>query len=192
MKILGDIPAKPLAFEDLLQIVAGRTPKFRAQLIKTARETGYLSDGVSLTAMSHQEKQTVEGRHWDLLASDQVYQKAEPLNLKLFLPRRVSVKAETARDAGGDGKVRIVLLEGRGLKVVVGAKAFSTLRDRHPEADWWFAQGEEYWKRPLILLERDGWQAGLLRGALASIPLELERNGSTSWESSVLKRHKGN
>ncbi len=191
MKILGEIPARPLSFEGLLQNIANRDSRFRARLIKTAFDTGYLSDGVSLTSLSRSEKQLIEGRHWDLLASDKTYQEANPLDLREFLPRVVSTRVEQARDAGGDGKIRLVLLEGDGLKAVAGAKAFYTLVERHPEADWWFAHGEDYWKLPLVLLERGGWEAGLLRGAIAPIPLELERNGCDSWEVTALRRRSG-
>jgi hypothetical protein len=184
IKVANSIPQKAKSFEELLKSILTKPSEMRCRLLKTAQETGFLSDDMLLTRLSNKERSSIEQKHWDALISDTEYAKATPMSLGDILPRRLTCEVERAKFVGGDEFNQLVSLRSGDLRVFVEAEAFLTLKERHPEAVWRFSSGE-YWKKPLVLLEGKGFLVGNLLGLLATVPIKIEyspQKNNRSWQ----------
>lgn len=171
MKIVGSIPKKAYSFPDLLQSLCKLPDEFRHPLFRTVRSSGYLSDGGFLSQMTFDEGKIIDKMHWDALVTDSAYSNSQRINLQTVLPKYLSQEVSQAKDAGGDGKNRVILMEGGGMQAFVEAGMFLTLLERHPNASWWFTT-KDYWRRCVVLLTKDGFFSGTLLGSIACVSLE--------------------
>lgn len=175
MRIIGTIPDKPETFEKLLQDLCKRQTTQSRQLLRTAQVFKFFSNDMLLTELTRQEQLQLDKLHWDALVTDSKYEQSSALDLRMILPKYLSRRVDEAKYAGGNETHQLVALLGKESKVFVEAKPFLTLLQRHPNAAWRFTYGEEYWKHPVVLLQRDGFQEGRLLGLLPVVPLRLEK-----------------
>jgi hypothetical protein len=179
MKVLGSIPRKGVSFEGMVQALARRPD--RNQCLKTAQHFQYFTNDQLLTKLSREEFERVHQLHWDALVTDSSYQEAKVFNLQQVLPATLSDKIKEARYVGGNEAHQIVLLRGgKHREVFVEARSVNTLLERHPNSDWFFAWGKEYWKKPVVVVSANGFFAGELLGLLPTIALPSDTRTTTS------------
>ncbi len=174
MRVSGNIPKKVLSFEGLLKQLLSIPESLRHRIFKTIFETGYMTDGQLLSRLTPTERDRVEQLHWDTIAADRGYASCLPVDLREILPLYVGEAISQAKYVGGDNSPHLVFLSSEEERRFVEARQFVTLQDRHPNAQWYFAGGKTGRKKPVVLLERDGFMEGTLLGALAVLPLEDE------------------
>lgn len=174
MTFSGVAARKALAFPELYQALCRLPEDVRRRALKTAAETGYLTDGSYLSRLSYKEKAEIDRRHWDALTVDPTYPAAAPFDIVKSLPPRLGPLIVAAREAGGDDDYRVVQLEGGGLQVLMESGLYHTLAARHPGSVWHFAHAAAYWNLPVVLLKGQGFFAGELLAAAAPVPVAID------------------
>lgn len=174
MKIVGGVPGWGHEFEDMVAKLA-KKPALYYKLLKTWRTTGYFTNNLLLSKLAFDEQKKIADLAKTAAKTSKVYVEAEPLDLLKILPKYVGVEVDKAAYIGrGVGDHCMLLLKGRNREVLVEHKLFKTLQKRHKTARWFFGTGEEYWSKPLLLLESSGLFGGELLGMLYPIPLGTE------------------
>lgn len=174
MKMKGTIPGRARGFSELLQGLLRQPSDSRNPLLKTSQDTRLFTDGVILFPPNKEEEAEVSKLHWDALAGDKEYQRAYPFPIHKLIPKYLGPDALSARHAGGTEEHDVVLVEGKDLEVLVEATPFLTLNSRYPNARWIFSAGEDYWQKPLVLIEKEGFSRGLFLGLIATVPVRRE------------------
>lgn len=169
MRVVGEIPAKGRSFEELLFRLGNYSRESHRKLLKTANSTGCLVDYDLITLMGGEERSEIAKQHIKLLSSGDAYVSTQELNLRQVLPTRLGAGVKTAEYAGRGKEYSLVLLKGGGVEHLVEARAFLTLRRRHPGALWRFARGSDSWKKPVVLLEDGGMDDGSFLGAVSPV-----------------------
>lgn len=178
MKIEGVIPKKGQSFDNLLHSLTHRAD--RNKCLKTAQSFHFYTNSQLLTKLSQDEWSKIHKLHWDYLMIDSSYRSETLFDIRTIAPKYLSDEIRSARYVGGNVKHQIVQLETKRRQVFVEAQPFITLFDRHPNANWYFSWGSDYWKKPVVLLRGQGFFAGELLGLLPTVPLQSEERTATS------------
>ncbi len=171
MKVNGTIPGSARTFEEILREVRASKVFFH-RILRTMHASGYLTDGVILSALAYEERRAVGKIHSSCSEGAAGYADAELIDVSSALPPYLGPAVETADYAGEGRSLSMVLLRGAGRESLIEARAFLTLLKRHPDAEWRFAKGRSYPTRPLVLLEPGGFRKGYFLGAVS--PLKIE------------------
>jgi hypothetical protein len=192
MKVLGHIPANARSLNLLILDCAHLNTYL--SLLKTWHQTRFFFNNFILSRLGGKEYElNILPRHRKTknVECDR-YEAAKAINLMAALPGEIGQEVETAQYAGMGNRFRLVLLKGAGLELLVEARSFSTVYDRHPEARWWFAAGEKHWLKPVVLLDNQGFVKNVVVGAIIPISFKDVEKAVTVTELEATAKLKQN
>lgn len=194
MLIKGSVGGKPLSFEELLQSFSKSSARNR--ILKTISTSGYYTNGVMLTRLLSKELELVSKLHFDALFTDSEYKQAKPLNVLQAIPKYLRVEVKVAKLINGNDKLKLVRLEGDGVKSYIEDGSFSSFYHRisqlmpgrclESDTSWWLSRKGG----PIVVMDTGSFFQGRLLGTVAQYPVEQKEEidfGKAMW-----KRHNKN
>lgn len=173
MKIEMDGFGKSKNFDEILSGIWNRPLADRYRLLKTVVTLGYITDGYLMSKTTSKEVDEIQKLHRKTISGSDSYKDAEPFDILNILPQKLGATVERISYVGKGSEYKLVLVtDGHGLDVLVEALACCTLLKRSPSALWLFSYGRNYWKKPIVLLESEGFLAGKLLGAISPVQIK--------------------
>ncbi len=165
MKVVGKIPGNGRSFEKMLEAIQSNA-NWYLKLLKTISSTKYFTNNVLVTKLTEEDAKLIAPiarKHAKTLSN------VVQLDFSTVLPKKLGSRVKSAEFAGKGKTYYLVLLRGEGREALVEMRSFLTLLERHPDAEWYFARGRNYWKKPILLLDNDGFFKGTMLGALVPV-----------------------